>query len=384
MRRLAVAFLLVFAAAAPAAAQSLFSSAGLGLPVTPLDARARALGGIGVGLSGYNLSLVNPAEVSGFVRRGAMAAFESADLGVDFQGQSGASGGTRFPLARVIYPIGERLTTSFGYGGILEQSWSVRSEGTETVGDVTVPTIDLVQANGGLSQLRIDAAYALAPRLSVGVAAGLYTGGLQRTSRREFPDTMDAFRDFEHVAEWSYTAPLAAVGARWDPLDIVRLAGSLTWSGTLHANAESGGVEDRSFSLPLQLAAGASVVLAPRLDATLGTRWAGWSAVADDVAAPARNTWEVGGGLEWEGIQAGGRVFPIRLGGRWAQLPFGIAGSEASEWSATFGLGALLTGDEWGPLATADAALERGGRSAGDALSEDYWRFVFSVAVFGR
>ncbi|MFW6201966.1 MAG: hypothetical protein ACOC8B_05270, partial [Gemmatimonadota bacterium] len=57
--------------ASPAAAQSLFSSPGLGTPLSPVDARAQALGGIGVGLMGLNSSLVNPASVAGVAGRGA-------------------------------------------------------------------------------------------------------------------------------------------------------------------------------------------------------------------------------------------------------------------------------------------------------------------------
>ena len=53
MKRILMAFT-VFALTGHAAldAQSLFSAAGLGLPVDPLDGRTRALGNVGVGLLG--------------------------------------------------------------------------------------------------------------------------------------------------------------------------------------------------------------------------------------------------------------------------------------------------------------------------------------------
>src|SRR5690606_15765444 len=52
-RALSAALLALLALPAAAGAQSLFSTRGLGVPVEPVDARARALGGIGVGMLGW-------------------------------------------------------------------------------------------------------------------------------------------------------------------------------------------------------------------------------------------------------------------------------------------------------------------------------------------
>ena len=51
--------------AAPAGAQSVFASRGLGYPIEPLDARSRGLGGVTTGLAEPAASLVNPASVAG-------------------------------------------------------------------------------------------------------------------------------------------------------------------------------------------------------------------------------------------------------------------------------------------------------------------------------
>ena len=50
-------------------AQSLVARAGLGLPVEPLDARSRAMGGAGIGLSGAYLLATDPAAAAGLVLR---------------------------------------------------------------------------------------------------------------------------------------------------------------------------------------------------------------------------------------------------------------------------------------------------------------------------
>lgn len=48
----------------PLAAQSLFGSSGLGLPLEAVDARARALGNLGLGLSGGALLPGDPAAAA--------------------------------------------------------------------------------------------------------------------------------------------------------------------------------------------------------------------------------------------------------------------------------------------------------------------------------
>src|SRR5690606_793959 len=98
-------------------------------------------------------------------------------------------GGTRFPLLQVMHPFGDRLTLSLGYGGFLDQSWAVVSEGAAVIDGKTITTRDQVESSGGIAQARLGAAYWLAPSLSVGVAAGLYTGRVDRSVTRMFPDT---------------------------------------------------------------------------------------------------------------------------------------------------------------------------------------------------
>src|SRR5690606_24310439 len=102
-----------------------------------------------------------------------------------------------------------------------------------------------------------------------------------------------------------------------------------------------------------------------------------------DVAA---DTWEVGGGLEWRGARALGRPFPLRLGARYAKLPFRVQGATPSERALALGLGSVLARDDLGPRAVVDAAIERGrrGDAAATGLTESFWRLTLSMALFGQ
>jgi hypothetical protein len=96
----------------PVSAQSLFATRGMGIPTSPVDARARALGGIGIGLLGLNTSLVNPAEIAGFLRRGVSASLQPSTTTTEIEGATGDLAGARFPMIRLIYPFSTRFTAS--------------------------------------------------------------------------------------------------------------------------------------------------------------------------------------------------------------------------------------------------------------------------------
>lgn len=131
---------LVVVTALPAQAQSLFSTRGLGVPLLPLDARARALGGIGVGLLGLNASLVNPADVAGLRRRGVAAVVQPWSGSAELGDETGDIDGTRFPLIRLLLPVSSRTVLSLGFGSALEQSWAVEIDGVQELGPDSVPT----------------------------------------------------------------------------------------------------------------------------------------------------------------------------------------------------------------------------------------------------
>lgn len=395
IRKVAISAVLALATALPAHAQSLFSTRGLGVPLPPLDARARALGGIGVGLLRLNTSLVNPADIAGLRRRGVAAVVQPWSGSAELDDQTGDVDGTRFPLIRLMMPVSSRTVLSFGFGAALEQSWAVEIDGFQRLGPDSVPTTDLIESSGGISQISLGVAFAVTPAIAVGVSGGIYTGNLDRTVARTFNDTTITAEPFFERLRWNYTAPQASVGVRIDPTPFIRVGASLNVSPDLDIDGREGDAEDDEARLPLQFATGASGLLSPELLLAVGAdySWGDPGAVFEvaDSVAQQRNTWRIGGGLEWEGARSGDRVFPIRIGASWAQLPYYDLGeTPATEWSGALGLGFRMAGDELGPRAVVDAAFERGRRSGLDSelnpggLTESFWRFTFSLALFAN
>lgn len=378
------------ALAPTASAQSIFSARGFGVPVAPVDARAHALGGIGIGLLGRNSSFGNPAELADFAFRGIVATMQNSSREAELDGVTGNTGSNRFPLLRVIYPVSPRLVAGMGYGSFLDQSWSVAVSGNEVIGGETVAVHDQLSYEGGLAQFRVGLAYSVTPSLAVGIDGGLYTGKVDHRLSRVFLDNAPAgITPVQEETSWSQQAPLISAGFRWDPAPILRLAGSVTWAGDLKrsVDSESSVFSDDRIRLPLQVAGGASAFLTPGLLGTVSARWSGWSRAADSFSpssAPV-DTWEYGAGLEWSRASLGGTGLPIRIGYRHSQLPFRFEGVTPTEWAATFGFGFQLMRTSFGPLATIDATIDHGRRTAaGTGLGESFWRFTVGMGIFGR
>lgn len=383
-RSFPLAIVLALAIVQPASAQSIFASQGLGAPVPTADARTRAIGGIGIGLQGHSPSLINPAEAADFGVRGLAVSLQSANHSIDVDGHRADFGANRFPMLRVIYPVGERSTFTVGYGGFLDQTWAVFSDRTDIIGGEEVPVRDRIESDGSISQFQLGVAYALTPELSIGVAGGLYAGGLDRAITREFIDDQGPVVDsFTTAMSWSQRAPFASAGIRWDIASLLRLSGSVTWAGTLKAKGETAASEDFEVDMPLQVAAGLSAYLSPRLLASASGRWSGWSASSNTTPfGEVSDTWEVGGGLEWELLTFDTRVVPLRVGYHYVQFPFRVDGETPSERTFAFGSGLRFSPGPAGYRAGLDAAVERGSRSGG--FTEDFWRFTVSLSVFGQ
>ncbi|HSL72290.1 MAG TPA: hypothetical protein VK864_18720 [Longimicrobiales bacterium] len=408
MRRFLTAVVML-AAAAPLPAQSLFGTRGLGVPVDPIDPRARALGSIGTGLLGLNTSLVNPAELAGILRRGVTATVQPFYGSEEIGGRTDDLAGTRFPIVQLLYPVRDRYVLALGYGGFMDQSWSVVSDRQEIVGNDTVDTRDQVSATGALAQVRLSASYEASRALGFGLAIGMYTGGLERNLTRTFPDSSLALLGFSDRSNWDYRGSFATLGVRLDATSTSRFTAAVTLSSDLDANGRTDDASDVSYDMPLRFAVGASTLLSSRLLATAAAQWTGWSestnyaapGAGSDARVVAQKTWEVGGGLEWEQLRTATRVFPLRVGFRYAQLPFrsdvltgcpetDCSFSPAKEVAGSLGLGLRLAADEFGPLAVADIAVERGRRSGWTAsfdpegLTENFWRLSVSISLFGR
>ncbi len=375
-----VAFLLL----APAAsAQSVFNAGGLGLLLEPLDARSRAMGGVGTGLQGWHMLMTDPAAAGGLNLPSITATFQPSTSQV---ADGPEVGGTRFPVIGVSYPFGRHVVVA-QFGSFLDQDWEVTANRTLDLADGPVDAVDRYTSQGGIGQVRLGWAARFGDQVSLGANVGSLTGTVERRFTRELdPDQVGSdVEDYQVQGRWRVSGPTAGVGVNWDPSDFLRVGVGLEWTGDLTL-APSGGTAgaEREYDMPLTLRTGGSFTLAPDLVLALGMTRADWGGVDADLGGDAARdvVWGYGGGLEWGRASLRGRSMPLRIGYRIQELPFHFQGEASDERALSGGFGINLADTETMPVARLEFSLERGSRDAG-ALSEDYWRTTLSLRLAG-
>lgn len=359
-----------------------FTAAGLGYPTPPLDARAAALGGVGVGLLGETFSVRNPADLVGFGEASLGITAAPEDVTVRGAGPDNPSGRSRFSVIRAVVPLG-RWRASVGFAGELDQDWSFRDSDTLDISTGRFPYEERRENDGGVSTIDLSVARSVGP-LSLGVSYQRLTGELRQALFRRFEISVDStVAAPERVDEkvlWSYGANRIRAGAGLELGDRVRVAGAYSWTGELEAEADSVG-RLRRFEMPSSATVGASGRLAADLLLTVGGGWTGWSVTSSDIGeGRARDVYWGGGGLEFSGWELGPVPLELRAGGRYAELPFvHPAGEPAEEAAVTLGVGSDLAGGR----ASLDLGLEIGTRGDFPAtgMEESFTRFSFSAAI---
>jgi hypothetical protein len=293
----------------------------------------------------------------------------------------------RFPAIGLAYPVVKYGGMAFlTFGGFMDQAWAVREEGTIDLGGQSVSTRDTYGSEGGISSLKLGWAQRLGARLVVGGSVGTYTGEVTRTFIRAL-DTVAVASDVSSYVDggrWNFNGPTGTLGVMWDATDIVRVGGSVTWSGTLKASPseETKGDAER-FQPPLVLRVGAAASLTTRLAATANLSYSDWSGSGGiDPSAMTGANWSFGAGLEWRGARLGDRSLPIRLGYRRTDLPFRFGEENPVESVLAAGFGFNLRQIETISLARMDLALERGSRNAGP-VSETFTRMTVTLRLAG-
>jgi hypothetical protein len=380
-RSAACAALLAGLFAAPAAAQSLLASRGLGYPIEPLDARSRGIGGVTTGLAEPSPSLVNPASAAGM----PVFAFVVALQPERYQATAGEldsrTSTVRFPLLMGVFPVSQRLALQLGYGAYLDQHWRVQQSDSITLSSGRVAVEDRFTSAGGVGRFQAATAYRLNERLSLAVGADVFTGAAHDSAVRTIEGLLSTSSD----VVYTYSGVGAVAGARWQPLARLSLSAALHAGGRVRAHSDSTGTEQKDYSNPLTVDGGASARIGGQTTVAGSLHYAGWSSADDALSASggARNVLGGAAGVEYSGFRMFSKVVPLRLGGRYTQLPFRWTGNVEfpNERALTAGLGYRLGGG----AAMLDAAAERGWRGAAAAgIDESYWRLSFSLQVLGR
>lgn len=269
---------------------------------------------------------------------------------------------TRFPVFGFATVLGTRWVISASVSDYLDRSWGLRQQDSLVLRGVEEPVTDVSRSVGGVSDLRLGAAYHLNAKVDLGLAVHALTGSTRSTVIRDFANP--AYADFTAVAVTDYRGLGLSLGAIVELRPTVLVSGTARVNSSLTARSDAG--EEARVALPLEL--GAGVLLAPRdgVNLAFSAGYSGWARAGDGLVAAgqerSRNVWQVAVGGEMEVLSVRGKRLPARLGYRWRQLPFPDAGGVAlNEHAVAGGLGVTLAGGR----TTVDLGVERGTRAAG-------------------
>jgi len=377
VRRVLLASMLAALPAAAQAQSSEFGIRGLGLPGRALSARAMGTAG------GFALfdgeSSVSPASLA------YLPALTAEFTGMsDYRTSESPAGSAsirnfRFPQFLVGGPIkGLPLSASFSYSNYTTRDFSLAFASTVTLNGVPVGVIDTLESRGGVNDLRLAVAYRASNRIAIGVAGHVITGTNRVSLRRDFADTL--YRPALQRAELSFAGFGMSIGVLAQPSR--NLAVSLLARSDGHASVERDSTEADRIDLPVTLGGGLRWRALPKVDVAGHVLWRNWSTASTDLTdlggVGAVNTLEAAAGLEFiRNVRRPSRL-PLRVGFRYAKLPFPVAaGGEPKEYGVSVGTGFSFAADR-GILSV---ALERTWRSEDPGFSERAWILTTGVSV---
>jgi long-subunit fatty acid transport protein len=281
-------------------------------------------------------------------------------------------GSTRFPLFGFAVPVGQRLVVGVSMSDYLDRTWSVSTTRDSTLRGATVALTDVANSTGGVTDLRLGAAYRINPSFVVGVGIHGLAGSTQLSIERSFSDS--TFIDYKEVATTAFSGLGISLGVQGRVSDHFALAGAVRLNARLTARADDGATA--RVAMPAEFNGG--VMFAPvrgvGFAATVGYQT--WARSAGDLLAAgqdrSQSVWNVAVGSEIDLFDFLGQRVPVRLGYRWRQLPFPVAGSRLSEHALSGGLGLTLAGGR----ATLDVGVDVGSRTAGSATERFTSGFV--------
>lgn len=359
----------------------LLGATGLGRRLTPLDARARAMGNAGVALHGGNLSAINPAATARFATPGIWATYLPENRSVKGEFANGNISTEDVPVVRLVTPWGGRWAVGISAGAYMNQDWGVQFIDSVTTSTGEVGFQETRTSDGGVTQFRLDFAGVMAERLSLGASFLFYSGEARRRVLRVF-DVAAGWAPHQATTAIGYKGWGLAFGGEYEPIPEMIVGAVASWGASLKIENDTTG-QSLNIGLPLTFDVGGSWQLTPDFVMALALGWEGWAAVAKKLPnASASDLWRAGLGIELMALGGETSKVLLRAGAHTERLPFEIGAAAVWERALSLGLGLSLREGR----ARLDGSVEFGNRGNVEKndIEESYTRYSFGLAVFTR
>ena len=377
MQRVLLCLLVTLGPASLAAQSSQFGVRGLGYPGRELATRASGSSGA-FGLFDPESSQ-NPAALGAVTTLTSIFTAAQGFRHLENPGGSATLRDTRFPQLSVVGPVRQSgAALGLSYSNYTSRDFTLVNGGTVDLRGAPVAVSDTFSSRGGLSDVRLAGAYRVHDRWLFGAGFHVITGSNRLVSTRIFNDP--SYLSARQRSEISYAGVGFSVG-------LVRQFGAAAAVAAMartdgHVNVDRDSARVGRVDLPFTFGLGLRWRPSPKLDLAGQTIVRTWSGANSDLleqgGTGADNTYEVSLGLEYIGDVKRPFRRPVRLGARYATLPFPLVqGEQGHEYGISAGTG-LRFAQQRGGL---DLALEHQWRSEG-AYSER--AFILSIGISVR
>lgn len=374
MRRAMLVIAALLGVAVPVEAQnSGYGILGIGFPTRPTSVRGRALGD-GIAATDYQ-SALNPGAL-GLAENLTVAVGVSQEyrnltlVGVE----TGGLQQVRFPYAVLSGRLGRtRLAYSLGFFEYAERTFDLSSTDTVTLRGAPVIVTDRNGSAGAVVDGRGALAWSLNAKWSLGTAVHVLGGSARLTARRAFSDS--SYRPYVETSDAAFSGFGWSIGVLATPSAKFRAGLAARVDGRLSRSVDR--VPGTDISLPMSVTGGFEARLATAARFSASGSWRSWSkaAAGAEAGTQAFDTWEAGAGLELGGVPRSTR-FPIRLGARYATLPFSATMEQPHELNLTAGTRIRFAESH----AQFDFTVERIMREGGN-VTERVWHFILGLEL---
>jgi hypothetical protein len=323
-------------------------------------------------------STVNPGAIALQRRLTVSGYFVTTGRAYEADGVStGDLRDTRFPLAIVEGQLGSSpLSFGLSYSLYADRTYELTTSDSVLIRGEVVGVDDRLSSDGGVADLRSALGWYVSRALQVGAAVHVLSGSTRERGIRTFDDPQ--YVPVTQSGDVSYTGWGVSAGAVYTPFQRLRLGMSVRRDSKLEAAGTL--LPAIEIQLPTTVSGGFSALLLPTLRLSTSASWRSWAAANDDIPVGAGitafDTWDVGTGLEFGGPDIGTSAIPLRVGVRYAQLPFSRTDEQAREIDLSAGSGFVFAGGR----AMLEFALERVLRD-GAGAKERAWQLSFGVVL---
>lgn len=377
MSRVLLVLLLALVPGVLRAQSSQFGVRGLGFPGRALAVRSQGSGG-GFGLFDAESSQ-NPAALASVVALTSVFTATQGFRQVENPAGTASIRSTRFPQLMVGGPIRALpAAVGFSFSNYTSRDFTLATSETIDPRGVPLAVNDTFSSRGGLNDFRLAGSYRLGDRWAVGAGFHIISGSNRLTSVRIFEDP--GYLSSRQRSELSFAGVGFSLGLTRQFGPDFALSAMARSDG--HVNVDRDSTRVGTVDLPYAFGLGVKLRPAATLEVAGQSLFRTWSGANSDLLAMggtgAQNTFEVAVGAEYTADPRRPYRRPIRLGARYATLPFPLVpGQQGQEFGVSAGTGARFAQQRAG----IDLALEHVWRSEGPYSDNG---FLISLGVSVR